>query len=202
MRAPSPQLGLFGVPPRPPRELFEGDDARFSPDRLFRYLLWRRWDDLPAPSWPGGPERPLLGFLLHNPSKADEEGPDMTTAKCKGFGKRAGAAGVVLANFAARVETSPERLAEMEAAGEDIVGPENARYLAEAFARCGSVVVAFGSGPLVRRYAPAALALVPAGVTLSCYGLTRDGAPRHPSRLGYDTQRVPFDRAWAAGVAK
>jgi hypothetical protein len=42
--------------------------ATFSPDRAYRYKLWRTWDQ----------SLPTLAFVMLNPSTADEEQLDPT----------------------------------------------------------------------------------------------------------------------------
>ncbi len=64
--------------------------ADFSADRLHRFLLWRIWS--PAPG-------KLLGFVMLNPSSADETRDDPTTVRNCARARGLGYAGVVQANL-------------------------------------------------------------------------------------------------------
>ena len=52
-------------------------DAKFSKDRIYRYALWRIWDDT----------LPKLLFIGLNPSTADETNDDPTMRRCIRFSK-------------------------------------------------------------------------------------------------------------------
>lgn len=51
----------------------QGIGATFSPDRRYRYLLWRMWS----------PAMPVANFVLLNPSTADETVNDPTVERCE-----------------------------------------------------------------------------------------------------------------------
>lgn len=66
-----------------------GDGALFSPCNLYRFLLWRVWDDTRNP----------LVFLMLNPSLADGVAEDNTLRRCIGYAKYMAYGGVVLVNL-------------------------------------------------------------------------------------------------------
>lgn len=170
------QLSLFRSP-APPRVFDRG--ATLSPCRLYRYSLWRVWDqDLPQVVW-----------VMLNPSTADANDDDLTLKKCQGFARQWGFGGVLVLNLFAWRETDPEALVACAAKGADIVGPENDTHLRLGLLTAHLVVCAWGSHPIARSRAAAVLAMVPEDVACECLGRTADGAPRHPSRLAYATPR-------------
>src|SRR4051794_4930837 len=74
--------------------------ARFSPDRLYRYELVRRWGDGPA----------ACNFLLLNPSTADERSDDPTIARCWRRARAWGFGALVVTNLFALRATDPRVL--------------------------------------------------------------------------------------------
>jgi len=150
--------------------------AAFSDDMRYRYRLWRIWD----------PSRPIVLFVMLNPSKADGRVDDATIRRCRGFASSWGFGGFVVVNMFALVSTDPAALAGHP----DPVGSDNdAVILAEA-AKAAEVVVAWGANGEALRRAGAVAALV--GRPLLCLGISKGGAPLHPLRLRADTARVPW----------
>lgn len=169
---PQGQLSLDGV---------ASTGALFSPDRKYRYALWRTWDA----SLPGAL------FVGLNPSTADETVNDQTIKKCIGFAKRADCGGITMANLYAFRSTDPRGLL---AAG-DPVGPDNDHELV-ALAEASSLVIAAwgGSNPLVDGRAREDQVLRLLGPDVKCLGRTSDGHPRHPSRVPYAQLLIDFTR--------
>jgi hypothetical protein len=73
--------------------------ACFGPDRLERFALWRRWSDAPS-----------LGFLLMNPSIADEDRLDQTLKRCASWATDLGYGGMEIVNVFPLVSTDPRGL--------------------------------------------------------------------------------------------
>ena len=61
------------------RALIESN-ATFDKDRVYRFALWRFWDD----------GLPKIMFVGLNPSTADENKNDPTVRRCIGFAERWG----------------------------------------------------------------------------------------------------------------
>ncbi len=59
--------------------------ATLSVDNVYRYALWRTWDP-PADMFE--PSRPIMTWVMLNPSTADHRVDDPTIRKCIGFAKR------------------------------------------------------------------------------------------------------------------
>lgn len=143
----------------------------FSNDRRYRYRLSRRW---------GAGGRALL-FVMLNPSLADDDVDDQTLRRCVHFATAAGYDGLLVANLYALVATDPAALARSP----DPLGPDNGRHLEAAIAEAEAVAVAWGAHPLAAELGVAALERILAvHEEVLCLGRTKEGAPRHPSRLG------------------
>lgn len=154
--------------------------------REYRYLLTREWD----------PALPRLGWIMLNPSTADDREDDATIRRCLGYSKREGFGSLIVANLYPMRATFPrdlraaseaERLGE---AGPSCFDPLEEGPNHEALAGvCVSrrVVLAWGNLPAAYRARAEAVEAfvrhrVPAPL---CIGRTRSGAPRHPSRGPY-----------------
>jgi len=164
-------------------DLFLKSGATISECGLYRYNLWRLWDE----------DRPVLAFIMQNPSTADADDDDPTIRRCIGFAKREGCGGIVVRNvFALRATDERELLTHP-----DPVGPKNLGLLIGASSvKLGTkVVAAWGNrlGPKKRSlfrtaYCNAAAACVQQGAV--CLGVTKSGDPKHPLFLRADTELV------------
>jgi len=154
--------------------------AVLSEDEQYRYLLERTWDE----------SLPLLVWIMLNPSTADHTVDDPTILACMDFARRCGYGGIVVVNLFAYRSPHPK---VMQAA-EDPIGPENDSWLAlvveNAQASKGAVVAAWGTGGSYRERDYQVAALVEArGLSLLCFGKTKDGHPKHPLARGL--HRIP-----------
>lgn len=145
-----------------PQTSYFDHGATFSPDRRYRYDLWRTWSPF------GG----QVTFVCLNPSTANEDTDDPTIRRCIGFARSWGYGGMHMRNLFALVSTDPRAL---EAA--DAIGPENNAYLRKIG---DHRVVAWGNeGVRVGRSRQVQEILGYA----RCFGLTKIGEPRHPLYL-------------------
>lgn len=168
------QLALDGAATAdPPAEGFSYRTLKRAAliDGNFRYYLTRRW----------GPGL-FVTWIMLNPSLADAERDDQTLRKIMGFTRAWGYNALAVVNLYARRSTDPDALLT----NPHPVGRHNDDWV-EHFARSAALVVAaWGSHAAAPRRAAQVTALVH-GVPLHCLGTTKDGAPRHPSRLAYAT---------------
>lgn len=152
-------------------DLFEADfaPAIFSPCRLWRYRLERRW----------GPGRPAA-FILLNPSTADETQDDPTIRRCIAFSKAWAHGGLILGNIFGFRSTDPAGLRQTP----DPVGPGNDDALRSIAASADRVICGWGAhGDLHGRGAVVLDELRSAGVPLFALKLTAAGHPGHPLYL-------------------
>lgn len=161
-------------------DLFQKSGAIISDCGLYRYRLWRIWDE----------ERPPLVWIMQNPSTADAVDDDPTIRKCIGFAERDGRGGIVVMNVFAYRATDERELLKVA----DPIGPKNWDYLIGATSvQLGArVVAAWGNqfGPKRRSvfrtgYCYAASACVQQGAY--CLGTTKSGQPKHPLFVSYET---------------
>lgn len=157
-----------------------GRGAVFSPGRIYRYALWRKWG-----------EGRLVGFVGLNPSTADEELNDPTITRCANFAKLWGGTGLVMLNLFAYRATDPKELLRQTYPNGADADDAVRRYAAA----CDFVVAAWGAHSLPRY--PDRDREVMALITRPtyCLGTTKTGRPRHPLYLRSDTPREPFSLA-------
>lgn len=172
--------------PRTERRIHYGNAlswAIFSDDKVYRYELGRIW----APSL-----KKVAVFCMLNPSKADHERSDLTVTKCVGFATRWGCGGLIVVNAFALVSTDPKMLLTHAAP----VGQYNDLYISKwiELASKGDVIAAWGA-PLAQPRIQNRICDV-RGLygDWQCLGMTKKGHPKHPSRIGYDSERIPLER--------
>lgn len=144
--------------------------AIFSQDRVYRYVLWRKW----------GHEGYAM-FIGLNPSTADETIDDPTIRRCVAFAKAWGYGALCMTNLFAFRATDPKVMVRAA----DPVGPENDERLLAVANGAGVRIAAWGTNPakgaLARRCRDTAVkSIMPA---LHVLKLTKDGHPAHPLYL-------------------
>jgi hypothetical protein len=154
--------------------------ATFDESGIYRYLLWRVWD------WC----LPRVGFILLNPSTADERYDDQTIRRCMGFARSWGYGGIEVANLFALRATSPRLLRSAA----DPVGPENDAHIAALVSRVPAVVVGWGNGGLLRGRGEDVLSRLRGTAELGCLGVTKLGQPRHPLYQPASCVPLPLSR--------
>lgn len=149
--------------------------ARLSPDYRYRYTLWRRWNSRLV-------DLVVIGL---NPSTADATLDDPTIRRCIGFAKRERCGGLFMLNLFALRATDPRAMR----ASADPVGPDNDEAIRRFTAGQHVVVAAWGAHGGHRGRDAQVRAMVP---NLKCFGVTKDGHPKHPLYLKADTPLVDF----------
>lgn len=197
----SVRMGASSVDPyRDARHETASSGALISEDGLYRYRLWRWWE---------GGNGGCATFVMLNPSTADGTADDATIRKCRGFARRWGLSGLRVVNLFALRSTDPKELGRdfaYDGSLAPVTGPDNDMHLfyvlREPPAGCidHRVVVAWGStgggavAKMVRRRRIAVRKLMAdLGVQPLCLGTAKDGNPRHPLMLSYDTPLVPWE---------
>lgn len=156
-------------------------DAVFSDDLRHRFELSRIWDE----------SKGLVLFVGLNPSKAGRDFDDMTVRKGIGFAQLWGLGGTLHGNTFSRISTDP---AYIEQSVDAVRQPDNVRALLAMAQRAAVIVYAWGAFPQFSK-AFAQVADLLAHRAPVCLGLTRDGFPRHISRLPYLAPRTSFAAA-------
>jgi len=147
-------------------DIIKSDAVWGGPNKEYRYVLYRVWNL-------GKPHLAVIGL---NPSVADEEFDDRTVRRCISFARRNGYGSLVMLNAFAYRSTDPKALTSIS----DPVGPENDYYI---FKECGyayDIVLAWGTHAKERGAKIIELLKIRA---LQCFGVNKDGTPKHPLYL-------------------
>jgi hypothetical protein len=159
-------------------------DAAISACGRYRYSLSRRWDDDPL--------KPLVGWIMLNPSTANHTVDDPTIRRCMGFAKAWGFAGITVRNLFALRATDPRELYKSD----DPIGPENDKSIIEMMGECQSFVAAWGvHGAMLDRDKAVLKMFAERGKQVHCIGLTKDSFPKHPLYVAGNAELVPYMRA-------
>jgi len=148
--------------------------AVLSEDRIYRYALYRRWDDA----------LPNLVWIGLNPSTADEIIDDPTVRRIVDFSKAWNYGGAVLLNLFGLRATDPKDLRTAS----DPVGPANDAALTK-LCEGHEVILAWGvHGGLHGRDETVTDLLRTANPRqVYCLGRTKGGHPKHPLYLAKKT---------------
>ncbi len=133
----------------------------------YRYSLVRRWDK----------EKPMVMFIMLNPSTADATENDPTINRCIRFAKAWGYGGIYVGNLFAFRATKPEQLWAVENNNVDKVGPENDTYLEGMANDSEKVIFAWGTNGRYQERDDVIVAKFPGSL---CIKKTKDGFPQHP----------------------
>lgn len=132
-------------------------------------------------------------WIMVNPSTADHQQDDATIRRLIGFTRRLGGGRLVVVNkFAFRATD----VAELEDAV-DPAGPDNERHIVAAMKEADLCVVGWGkldklperlwgAHDVVRKVA------ADLNLPLVCLAINQDGSPRHPLRVSYDAELIPW----------
>jgi hypothetical protein len=153
--------------------------AMLSPCGLFRYLLWRTWDE----------SLPVLVYVMLNPSKADASIGDPTIGKCIGFAELLGFGGILVVNLFAYRATNPR---DLKRSGW-LVGADNDDAITAAVLGQPYVICAWGANARGHARAAAVLDLLRSvGVEARALRCLADGTPEHPLYIPYACKPVPL----------
>lgn len=155
-----------------------GKGAVFDKTGAYRYRLWRVWNE----------SAPRVGFIMLNPSTADDTLDDPTIRRCIGFARAWGYGAVEVVNLFAYRATRSADLRGMA----DPIGRENDRYLQRLEQNVQQIIVAWGNlgawqnrdQAVIRRFSQR---------HLHCLGTTLSGSPRHPLYLRKETLPQRFE---------
>lgn len=156
--------------------------AQFSKCRKYRYALWRTWQA-------GDGHVTFIGL---NPSTADETMDDPTIRRCIGFAQSWGFGGINMLNLFAYRATDPKILKKVD----DPIGDRNDRYLSMYCDAAGLNIACWGTRGAFMDRGKKVIELLGRG-SLSCFGFTNGGQPKHPLYLRKDTSCISMETAEA-----
>lgn len=155
----------------------EAKGADFSECGLYRYSLWRVWDD----------SKPLVMFVGLNPSTANATTDDPTIRRCKSIAKNLGYGGFYMCNCFSYISTNPAML-QAETLEATVRNGTIMRRVANS---CAAIIFAWGNFPVVTKMGldkklseafPNAMALQ----------INKNGSPKHPLYCRKDIKPVLF----------
>lgn len=148
--------------------------AILSPDRKYRYFLWRVFDPLNR----------AVNFIGLNPSTADECENDATIRRCISFARCWGFGAVFMTNTYAFRSTDPKGLQTTE----NPIGEYNDEWIKTVAAESGLVVLCWGN--YVGKRGQEVLEKLKGR---ACHlGLNKGGSPKHPLYLSSNTRPIRF----------
>lgn len=161
--------------------------AEFSLDGKYRRRLDRWWSD-----------GPRVGFYLLNPSIAGSDKDDPTVRKCTGFAARWGYSGITVVNPFDLICTDPRGLLKADL----ICMPANVETVLKVAAEVDLLIAGWGCNSIVkqlrkRNYDPMDLLRrvrrARPELRIECLGRGKDGEPKHPLMLAYNTPQEKFE---------
>ena len=148
---------------------FARNGADFSDDRVYRYRLWREWDD----------SLPSCLFVMLNPSTADATQDDPTIRRCIDYARGWGYGALTVGNLFALRATDPT---ELYRADDPVGEPANDDALMAMHEAATLTVLAWGVHGGYRDRDRQVLDLLGrmSWRSVYCLGATKNGSPRHP----------------------
>jgi hypothetical protein len=163
-----------------------GWPAVWSPNREYRYVLWRAWsDDRPSAPIPFISSTLYVAFIGLNPSTADETFDDPTVRRCVGYASRWGYRAMCMLNIFAFRSTDPAALRKAY----NPVGPDNDYWLQHITRTSLLTVAAWGVHGTLNGREEAVRGILP---KLTYLRLTKDGHPSHPLYLPNRLEPKPW----------
>lgn len=145
----------------------------------YRYQLWRIWDE----------SKPMVLFIMHNPSKADEKDDDPTIRRCIRFSKSWGYGGFYVGNISPYRATDPKDLNDVPV--HELLLNHNMLHIKWMSEKCHLHVLAHGvPHKKLRGWVTFTYGLN--HIKFHVISLTKDGYPGHPLFLKADLLPVPF----------
>ncbi len=160
-----------------PWTIDENVSTVFSKCGKHRFVLDCIWDST----------KPLMTFVLLNPSIASNDICDPTVDKCIHFAKRDDYGSISIINLFSKITPRPQNLLLDETRTVD----ENEGHILNVIKQSKKVVVAWGEEGAWFHMNHKVLTLL-RDQKLYCLGTNRYGFPRHPGRLPKDTKIKEF----------
>ncbi|AFY78083.1 hypothetical protein Ple7327_2820 [Pleurocapsa sp. PCC 7327] len=153
-------------------------EAIFDPTGVYRYLLWREWDE----------NAPQIGFIMLNPSTADAKRDDPTIRKCIYLASSWGYGSLAVANLFAYRTAKPKLLRQVV----DPIGWENDNYLLKLSHQTQKIIFAWGNHGSWLNRSQAVISLFGDRDKIYCLGKNCTGEPSHPLYLKKETLPILY----------
>jgi hypothetical protein len=151
----------------------------------YRYRLWREWDR----------SRPVIAFLMLNPSTADHLADDQAIARCLARASDGKFGRLDVVNlFPLRAADPDELLTHPHPLGPTRGNPTADRAIADTLERAHTINCAWSAHPAAPARAADVmrlLAMLGACNRLYHLGLNKDGSPKHPLYIAATTRPKP-----------
>ena len=144
----------------------------------YRYKLRRKWDD----------NKPMVMFIMLNPSVANHLQDDPTVRRCVNFAKSWGYGGLFIGNLFPFVATNPK---DLEIA-QNPHGLNNRDYIKEMMEQSDIVIIAWGNSKIADQSEKIFEGIDLKG-KLHYLELSKTGSPKHPLYLKKDTQPKKYE---------
>ena len=153
--------------------------AEFAESGTHRLLLYRVFDA----------RKPVLPWIMLNPSTADDVTDDHTIRKCVAYTSRWGYGGIVVANLFTFRATSPGQMPASKAA----LNATEADAVLDILATHAPVVACgWGINGDLHGRADRVIARISKHTSLMCLGVNADGTPTHPAYQPGDAELWPL----------
>lgn len=165
--------------PKQPVDAFDVKGAEFDPERKYRFRLSREWDH----------RKPVVLFIMLNPSTADENVLDPTLTRCRKYAEAWGFGKMMVGNLWALRSTDPKALLTHP----DPVGFGNIGHLVTMHEASALTVVGWGANvkhPTLSQHAASVLQMLREVKPVYALRITKEGHPQHPLYLPGDLK--PF----------
>jgi len=156
-------------------------DGLYSEDSHYRYVLYRDWNQKEV--------LPHLVVIGLNPSVADEQHDDRTVRKCISFARREKFGSLTVLNIFAFRTTKSNELLKCS----DPIGRDNDYHILQECENATKVVVAWGTNGKIFDRSQKVLNLLKK-IRLFCFGVNRDGTPKHPLYLSLQSKLVEMEK--------
>lgn len=144
----------------------------------YRYTLVRQFDK----------GHGTVVFIMLNPSTADAIKDDPTIRRCKGFAQQWGYRQLLVVNLFAARATDPKDLKLMD----DPVGKYNDSIILDTIKGAERVIVAWGNHGGHQDRDLEVMGLIEPYCIPFCLGVTGSGSPKHPGRISYAAELLPY----------
>ena len=160
--------------------------AILSNNKKYRYSLGRCWDE----------SKPILMFIMLNPSTADDKEDDPTIRRCIGFAKSWGYGAIIVCNLIPYRATNPKELLSIDdneflgtIDNKGIVGYYNSAYISKLSQKVDKVVCAWGNSNVIKKLR-INISKIKEIVDKPLYyiEISKDGTPKHPLYLKSDNE--------------